>query len=103
MSVLDIQSIPTIPIEMDYSVPNSLPSARSREVRVSPINGNTFTVTTSQQIFQFDVPCGSLGDYLDPSTTYVRFKAAFTSAGAVGVDVSRILGSAYSFLIFKEF
>jgi hypothetical protein len=38
----------------------------------------------------FDVPCGSLGDYLDPSTTNVRFKAAFTSAGAVSVDVSRL-------------
>ena len=69
MSVLDIQSVPSIPVELDFSIPDSLPSARSREVRVSPINGNTFTVTTSQQILQFDIPCGSTGDYLDPSTT----------------------------------
>ena len=97
MSVLDIQSAPSIPVELDFSIPDSLPSARSREVRVSPINGNTFTVNTSQQILQFDIPCGSPGDYLDPSTTYVRFKAVFTSAGAVTVDISRLLGSAYSF------
>jgi len=97
MSVLDIQSMPSIPVELDFSIPDSLPSARSREVRVSPINGNTFTVNTSQQILQFDIPCGSSGDYLDPSTTYVRFKTAFSSAGVSGTDISRLLGSAYSF------
>ena len=95
MSVLDIQSAPFIPVELDFSIPDSLPSARSRKVRVSSINkGNSFTVNTS---LQFDFPCGGPGDYLDPSTTYVRFKSAFTSAGGVGVDVSRLLGSAYSF------
>ena len=65
MSVLDIQSAPTIPVELDFLILDSLPSARSREVLVSPINGNSFTVTTSQQILQFDIPCGGSGDYLD--------------------------------------
>ena len=98
MSALDVQSMPTIPTDMDYSIPDSLPAARAREVRVSPINGNSFTVSTSQQILQFDIPCGaSPGDYLDPTTTYVRFKVAFSSAGASGTDISRILGSGYSF------
>jgi hypothetical protein len=97
MSVLDIQSAPSIPVELDFSIPDSLPSARSREVRFSPINGNLFTVTTFQQILQFDILCGSPGDYLDPATTYVRFKSVFTSASASVVDISRFLGSAYSF------
>lgn len=94
---------------MDYKLPDSLPSARSREVRIPPINGNTFRVSTSQQVLQFDLPCGQPGDYLDPTTTYVRFKCTYTipinaalAAGTNGTDISRLLGSAYSFFCLQR-
>jgi hypothetical protein len=55
MSTLDVDSTPMIPNDFDYEIPKSLPAARSREVRVSPINGNSFTITTSQQILHVEV------------------------------------------------
>jgi len=108
MSALDIHSEVTIPTEIDYTLPSSLPSARSREVRVSPINGNNFTVSTSSQVLQFDIPCSNPGDYLDPSTTYVRYKIAYSTPqisvsngalanGTIGTDVFKLIGSSYSF------
>ncbi len=113
MSALDIHSEVTIPTEIDYTLPSSLPSARSREVRENPINGNNFTVSTSSQVLQFDIPCGNGGDYLDPTTTYVRFKVSYSTpqittstpavlAGTIQQDYFRLLGSSYSF-IYKEF
>jgi hypothetical protein len=98
MSALDIHSEVTIPTEIDYTLPSSLPSARSREVRVSPINGNNFTIPASSQVLQFDIPCSNPGDYLDPTTTYVRFKVTYVNTGGVlATDYSRLIGSSYSF------
>jgi len=97
MSALDIISQPELPVELNFKLPSSLPSARSREVRVSPINGNSFTVSSSSQVLQFDIPCGISGDYLDPTSTYIRWKTTFSHGGVNGTDYSRILGSGYSF------
>ena len=46
---------------------------------------------------QFDLPCNKRGQYLDPTTTYVRFKATYTQSGTAGTDTHVLLGSAYSF------
>ena len=45
---------------------------------------------------------GQNGQYLDPTTTYVRFKASCTSAGVLGTDYSNIFGSAYSYFNKQE-
>lgn len=94
-----VYSVPQVPQELNFSLPSSLPSASAREVRVSPVNGNNFSISTSSQVIQFDLPCGQTGDYLDPTTTYVRFKCTYTApgAGANGTDYSRLIGSSYSF------
>ncbi len=66
------------------------------DLRVGPINGNNFTLSSSSQVLQFDISCGGPGDYLDPTTTYVRYKVSYTSAG-INTDISRLIGSSYSF------
>ena len=78
----------------------SLQMATSREVRVLPINGNSFPITTSTQILQFDLPCGGAGDYLDPTTSYVRFKSKVTHAGTVVTNFSRLVGHILIIIVF---
>lgn len=53
---------------------------------------------------QIDLPAGRPGQYLDPTTTYIRFKATFTKPGTfvAGTDYARLLGSAYSYFIKQE-
>jgi hypothetical protein len=97
MSITDINSPAKLPPDLDYTLPYSLPSSTNREVRISPVNGNNFTISSSTQILQFDIPCGGYGDYIDPYTTYIRYKITYTHAGANGTDYSRLIGSAYSF------
>ena len=80
-----------IPVELNYALPTSLPMATSREVRVPPINGNSFPITTSTQILQFDIPCGGSGDYLDPTTSYIRFKTTCIHGGTVVTNFSRLI------------
>jgi hypothetical protein len=91
-----IQTPIALPNEVNFSLPSSLPSATNREVRIQPVNGGSFD--TAGQVIQFDIPCGQSGDYLDPTTTYVRFRSTFAySGGTAGTDYSYLLGSGYSF------
>ena len=85
---------------MDYKLPDSLPLARLREVRVSPINGNSFTVTTSNQVLQLTYHLVSVGDYLDPYTAYVRFNCAHTYAGVP--IFQKFLEVRIHFFVYKE-
>ena len=88
-----------IPNEMNYSLPSSLPSAKNFEIRVQPVNQQSFT---KGNVIQFDIPCGRAGQFLDCSTSYIRYKGVFTHAGTNGTDYSYLLGSAYSPFIRQE-
>ena len=88
-----------LPQEMNYQLPASLPAAKNFEIRVQPINAQSFT---SGNVVQIDLPCGRPGQYLDPTTTYIRFKVVYTHAGTAGTDYSRFLGSPYSLFIKQE-
>jgi len=89
-----------LPQEMNYQLPASLPAAKSFEIRCQPINSQNFD--TSGAVIQFDLPCGRPGQYLDPTTTYIRFRATYTHAGATLTDTSRLIGSAYSYFQKQE-
>jgi len=89
-----------LPNEMNYQLPASLPAAKNFEIRLQPINSQQFD--TAGNVIQFDLPCGRPGQYLDPTTTYIRFKSTFTHAGTTQTDTSRLLGSAYSYFIKQE-
>ena len=98
-SASDVSVQSALPIEMNYTLPASLPSAKNFEIRVQPVNAQSFT---AGNVLQFDIPCGRRGQYLDPNTTYVRFKATFTHAGVAGTDYSCLLGSGYSYFNKQE-
>jgi uncharacterized GH25 family protein len=98
-SAQDVSVQSALPVEMNYTLPASLPSAKNFEIRVQPVNAQSFT---AGNVIQFDIPCGRRGQYLDPNTTYVRFKATFTHAGVAGTDYSVLLGSAYSYFNKQE-
>ena len=83
-----------LPQEINFALPASLPSCKNFEIRVQSVNAQSFT---PGNVLQFDLPCGRRGQYLDPSTTYVRFKATYTHAGVVGTDYSYLIGSVYSY------
>ena len=76
---------------MSLNVPDSIvfapkPAAASAtKVRVSslPINGRVFG--PSSQV-QFSLPCGRLGAYLDPRTTFLKFKLV-NNAASTGHDL----------------
>ena len=82
-----------LPQEMNFALPASLPSCKNFEIRVQPVNAQSFT---PGNVLQFDLPCGRRGQYLDPSTTYLRFKATYTHAGVVGTDYSHLTSSSYA-------
>ena len=98
-SAQDVSVAPALPIEMNFELPSSLPSAKNYEIRVQPVNAQSFI---AGNVVQVDIPCGRRGQYLDPSTTYIRFKATYTHAGTAGTDYARLLGSAYSYFIKQE-
>jgi hypothetical protein len=85
--------------EFNFSLPSSLPSARTYEIRVQPVNAQSFDKAGA--VLQFDIPSNKRGAYLDPSTTYVRFKATYTQSGAA-TDTHVLLGSAYSYFSRQE-
>jgi len=85
MSETDIQSAVAMPNELNYVLSASLPSAKTFEIRSQPINQQSFT---AGQVIQFDIPCGKIGQYLDPSTTYIRFKVTYTHTGTAGANYS---------------
>ena len=87
-----------LPQEMNYQLPASLPAAKNFEIRIQPINAQTFK---AGNVIQIDLPCGRPGQYLDPTTAYLRFKATYTS-GTVNTNTSRLMGSAYSYFIKQE-
>ena len=61
-----------LPQEMNYQLPASLPAAKNFEIRVQPVNSQTFKASN---VIQIDIPSGRPAQYLDPTTTYLRFKA----------------------------
>jgi hypothetical protein len=95
----DVVVASALPQEMDYRLPASLPAAKNFEIRVQPVNSQTFEAGNTIQI---DIPCGRPGQYLDPTTTYIRFRATYTHAGAVTTDQSRFLGTPNSYFIKQE-
>ena len=88
-----------LPSEMQYGLPPSLPSAKATERRFQPINASSFN---SGNVIQFDLACGMNGNYIDPSTTYIRFKITYAATGVVTTDKSFLLGSSYSPFIKQE-
>jgi len=94
MSATDIQSMVSMPNELNFQLPASLPAAKTFEIRVQPCNQQTFT---PGQVIQFDLPCSKIGQYVDPSTTYIRFKVTYTHTGTAGTNFSYLLGSGYSY------
>jgi hypothetical protein len=95
----EVLSTTALPSEMNFGLPPSLPSAKNFEIRVQPVNQQSFT---KGNVIQFDIPCGRPGQFLDPSTSYIRYKATYTHAGTNGTDYSYLLGSAYSPFIRQE-
>ena len=98
MSATDIQSMVSMPNELNFQLPASLPAAKTFEIRVQPVNQQSFT---PGQVLQFDIPCGKMGQYLDPTTTYIRFKVVYTHTGTAGTNFSYLLGTGYSY--FNKF
>ena len=86
--------------EFNFALPASLPSSKTYEIRVQPVNAQSFS--TAGSVIQFDIPCNKRGQYLDPTTTYVRFKAVYTQSGTAGTDTHVLLGSAYSYFNKQE-
>lgn len=92
MAATDIIVPSALGSELNFSLPSSIVSSRSYEARTQPVNAQTFD--TAGNVIQIDIPgCGKRGNYLDTSTTYLRFKATYTHGGAVGTDKSWLLGS----------
>ena len=85
--------------EFNFQLPSSLPNSKTFEVRIQPINSQSFS---SGNVIQFDLPCNKRGQYLDPTTTYVRFRATYTHVGVLGTDKSVLLGSGYSYFNRQE-
>jgi hypothetical protein len=89
-----------LPSEMNFQLPPSLPmGSKNFEIRVQPVNQQSFV---KGNVIQVDIPCGRVGQYLDPTTSYIRYKATYTHAGTNGTDFSYLLGSAYSPFIRQE-
>jgi len=99
MSARDVFSAPSMPQELNYALPASIPAAKTFEIRCQPVNSQSFV---AGNVIQFDIPCNKRGQYLDTSTTYVKFKATYTHAGAAGTDYSFLLGSGYSYFNKQE-
>ena len=98
MSASEVYAPTALPSEMNYALPPSLPSAKSTEIRIQPINAQSFT---RGNVIQIDLPTGR-NTYLDPATTYCRFKITYTSTGAIATDSGYLLGSSYSPFIRQE-
>ena len=88
-----------LPQEMNYQLPASLPAAKNFEIRFQPVNAQSFT---SVNVIQIDIPCGRPGQYLDPTTTYIRFRVQYTHGGTAATDWSRFLGTPNSYFIKQE-
>ena len=86
--------------EFNFALPASLVSSKTYEIRVQPVNAQSFS--SSGAVMQFDLPCNKRGQYLDPTTTYVRFKATWAQSATAGTDTHILLGSAYSYFNKQE-
>ena len=89
----------SLPNEMSFALPASLPAAKNYEIRVQPVNAQSFQ---AGNVIQIDIPCGKRGAYLDPTTTYIRFKSTYTATGTVGTQSSFLIGSGYSYFNRQE-
>jgi len=65
----------SLPNEMQFSLPASLPAAKNFEIRIQPVNAQSFT---GGNVIQVDILCGRRGQYIDPTTTYIRYKITYT-------------------------
>lgn len=88
-----------LPNEMSFALPASLPAAKNYEIRVQPVNAQSFQ---AGNVIQIDIPCGKKSCYLDPTTTYIRFKTTYTATGTVGTQSSFLIGSGYSYFNRQE-
>jgi len=86
--------------EFNFQLPASLVAARTYEFRTQPVNAQSYNAAGA--VMQFDLPSGKRGQYLDPTTTYVRFRATYTQSGILGGDTHCLLGSAYSYFSRQE-
>jgi len=66
---------------------------------VQPVNAQS--IDKAGAVMQFDLPCNKRGQYLDPTTTYLRFKAVF-AGGTPNTDISMLLGTGYSYFSRQE-
>ena len=108
-----------LPKSVDYTLPPSLSSsANARFVTIAP-NGitQTSTITTAttpftvnsggaqqpfiQQLFAFDIPCGTVGTFIDPTETTLNFRFVWTvstaQVGGAGLTCN-IISSLASFI-----
>jgi hypothetical protein len=53
----DINVESSLPVEMDFKLPASLPSAKNFEIRIQPVNPQSFSPGT---VIQIDIPCGRI-------------------------------------------
>jgi len=85
--------------EFNFALPASLPSDKTFENILKPVNAQSFN--TAGQGIQFDIPCNKKGQYFDPTTSYVRFKATYTHTGDT-LNKLMLLGSGYSYFNKQE-
>jgi len=100
MSASEVYAPTALPSEMNYQLPPSLPSAKNTEIRIQPLNAQSFQKGNTIQV---DLPTGR-NTYLDTTTAYIRYKITYTqpAVGAVANDYNYLLGSSYSPFIRQE-
>jgi len=86
--------------EFNFALPSSLPSSKTYEIRCQPVNSQSYS--SAGGVIQFDLPCNRRGQYIDTSSTYVRFRASYEQSGTAGTDTHVLLGSAYSYFNKQE-
>lgn len=77
----------SLPVELDFSLPASLPDNKSYEMRVQPTNGATFN--TPGGIIQISLPLLQRSFY-ESSTMYLTGRITCTAAVAASTNTTRI-------------
>jgi len=54
-----------MPQELNFALPASLPAEKTFEIRLQPVNSQSFT---AGNVIQFDIPSNKRGQYLDTTT-----------------------------------
>lgn len=97
-SALDVLSPVSMPQEVNFTLPPSLPITKNTTTKLQPINGSSFSTGAGSNVIQFDLPAGKRGSYIDTLTTFIRFKATYTGATLPSsTNNGHLMGSAASY------